>query len=463
MNIQDYQQARLSRDPRFDGVFFTAVKTTGIFCRPVCPATPPKEQNVEYFETASEALVSGYRPCLRCRPESAPFSPAWNGTETTVKRALSIIHQNGFNDLKLSELASRLGITDRYLRKLFEQQLGVSPKTYVQHQQILFAKSLLHQTHLPINQIAYACGFNNVRRFNDAFKRITTKTPSEIKKLQVSDAPIRLQMNYQPPFNWQHWHDFSEFRLMQGVESLGNSSYGRTFHWRTENGEYIKGWFNAVHRPDKQGFNVSINIDDAKYLYPVSQKIRQVFDLNANVELINKQILKTGFPEHNIQPGIRIPSCWSSFEAGIRAILGQQISVKAATTLLNMVIEHLGDKEETKTDDESKIRYWFPTENQVAKSDLAFLKIPQARKTTLITLAKWCAENPNEPVEKWLELKGIGPWTVEYAQMRGESNTDIWLDSDLGVQKALDIFPELDADQAKPWRSYLTFNMWGML
>lgn len=463
MNIQDYQQARLSRDPRFDGIFFTAVKTTGIFCRPVCPASPPKEENVEYFETASEALVSGYRPCLRCRPESAPFSPAWSGTETTVKRALSIIHQNGFNDLKLSELAEKLGITDRYLRKLFEQQLGVSPKAYVQHQQILFAKSLLHQTHLPINQIAYACGFNNVRRFNDAFKRITTKTPSEIKKLQVSDAPIRLQMNYQPPFNWQHWHDFSEFRLMQGVESLGNSSYGRTFHWRTETGEYIKGWFNAVHRPDKQGFNVSINVDDAKYLYPVSQKIRQVFDLNANVELIKTQILKTGFPEHSIQPGIRVPSCWNSFEAGIRAILGQQISVKAATTLLNTLVKHLGDKEEIKTGEDSKTRYWFPTAKQVADSDLVFMKIPEARKETLITLAKWCAENPDGPVEDWLALKGIGPWSVEYAQMRGEANTDIWLDSDLGVQKALDIFPEIDADQAKPWRSYLTFNMWGML
>lgn len=462
MNIQDYQQARLSRDPRFDGVFFTAVKTTGIFCRPVCPATPPKEYNVEYFETASEALVSGYRPCLRCRPESAPFSPAWSGTETTVKRALSIIHQNGFNGLKLSELADKLGITDRYLRKLFEQQLGVSPKAYVQHQQILFAKSLLHQTHLPINQIAYACGFNNVRRFNDAFKRITTKTPSEIKKLQVSDAPIRLQMNYQPPFNWQHWHDFSEFRLMDGIETLGSSSYGRTFNWLTEKGSYIKGWFNAVHRPDKQGFNVSINIDDAKYLYPVSQKIRQVFDLNANVELINSQIINAGFPDHNLQQGIRIPGSWSPFEAGIRAILGQQVSVKAATNLLNTLILHLGDKK-TSSNGNMKTRYWFPTPKQIAKSDLAFLKIPQARKTTLITLATWCNKHPEGEVKDWLELKGIGPWTVEYAQMRGEANTDIWLDSDLGIKKALDIFPEIDAEKAKPWRSYLTFNMWSML
>ena len=459
MDFEQYQQARLSRDPRFDGVFFTAVKTTGIFCRPVCPATPPKEQNVEYFETASEALVSGYRPCLRCRPESAPFSPAWNGTETTVKRALALIHQNGFNNISLSVLASRLGISDRYLRKLFEQQIGVSPKAYIQHQQVLFAKSLLHQTHLPVSDVAYACGFNNVRRFNDAFKRIAKKTPSEIRKLQVADVPIRLQMNYQPPFAWPQWHSFNESRLMQGVEVLGNSSYGRTIRWPTENGKFIKGLFTAVHRPDKQGFNVSIELEDAKYLYPVSQRIRQLFDFNANVELIEQSLVRSGLPKHHVIAGLRLPGCWDIFEAGVRAILGQQVSVKAATTLLNTLVENLG--EDKKLDGET--RYWFPTPRKLARSKLEFLKIPQSRKDTLTALAKWCDKHPDGPVSDWLQLKGIGPWTVEYAQMRGEANTDIWLDTDLGIKKALDIFPNIEADQASPWRSYLTFNMWNML
>ena len=459
MDQEQYQQARLSRDARFDGVFFTAVKTTGIFCRPVCPATPPKEQNVEYFETASEALVSGYRPCLRCRPESAPFSPAWSGTETTLKRALSLIHHHGFNNINLASLAERLGISDRYLRKLFENQIGVSPKAYIQHQQILFAKSLLHQTHMAISQVAYACGFNNVRRFNDAFKRIAHKTPSQIRKLHASDVPIRLQMNYQPPFAWQQWHSFAEKRLMQGIETLGNSSYGRTFSWRDADGKTIKGWFNAVHRPDKQGFNVSIEIADAKCLYPVSQKIRQLFDLNANIEVIEQRLLSAGLPTHKIIHGLRIPGCWDRFEAGVRAILGQQVSVKAATTLLNTLIANLG--EQKKVADET--RCWFPTPRKLARSKLEFLKIPQSRKDTLTGLAKWCDKNPDGPVEQWLQLKGIGPWTVEYAQMRGEENTDIWLDSDLGIKKALDIFPVIDADKASPWRSYLTFNMWNML
>ncbi|MDO6718946.1 Ada metal-binding domain-containing protein [Psychrosphaera sp. 1_MG-2023] len=470
----DYQQARLSRDARFDGVFFTAVKTTGIFCRPVCPATPPKEENVEYFETASEALVSGYRPCLRCRPESAPFSPAWFGTATTVKRALNIIHNEGFHDLNLTTLAERLGITDRYLRKLFEQQLGVSPKAYIQHQQILFAKALLHQTHLPIQDVAFSCGFNNVRRFNDAFKRITTKTPTEIKKLHTADVPIRLQLNYQPPFNWQHWRSFCEYRQINTVETLGQSSYGRTFTWQQPDGQYVKGWFNAVHRPDKHGFNVSIELDNPKYLYQVSQRIREIFDLDANVALIEQSLRSAGLPDHHIISGLRIPKCWDAFEAGIRAIFGQQVSVKAATNLLNTLVEQLGDRKwvalpanHINNDDKPHERIWFPTPEQVAKSDLAFLKIPGARKQTILNLANHFvatkgtgAEND---IDQWLALKGIGPWTVEYAKLRGEGHPDIWLDTDLGIKKALDIFPSINVEHAKPWRSYMTFTMWGML
>ncbi len=456
---QKYQQARLSRDPRFDGVFYIAVKTTGIFCRPICPANAPKEQNVEYYQTASEALVSGYRPCLRCRPESAPFSPAWNGTQTSVQRALNIIHENGFTDLSLSKLAVRLGITDRYLRQLFVKWIGVSPKRYVQHQQILFAKSLLHQTHLAVQDIALACGFNNVRRFNDSFKKITTKTPSQVGKHTVNDNPIRLELNYQPPFDWEHWHNFTEFRQIKELERIGNSSYGRTFKWRTDEGKYIKGRFNAIHRPDKQGINVSLIIDDNQYLYPVVQKIRQVFDLNANVEMITTALLDAGFPEHNLKRGLRIPSCWNTFEAGVRAILGQQVSVKAATNLLNVLVVNLGETEEI----EHEIYRWFPTPEAVAASDLSFMKMPESRKQTLIRLAAYYVDHPDADPEDWLALKGIGPWTVEYTKMRGLGNTDIWLDTDLGIKKALDIFPRIDPDKASPWRTYLTFNMWGML
>lgn len=458
MDITQFQQARFSRDPRFDGVFYIAVKTTGIFCRPICPATPPKEENVEYFETASEALVSGYRPCLRCRPESAPFSPAWNGTATTVKRALDIIHSKGFHGIKLSELAEKLGITDRYLRKLFEQQIGIGPKGYMQHQQILFAKSLLHQTHMAVNDIAYASGFNNVRRFNDAFKRITKKTPSEVRKRNVSDAPIRLIFNYQPPYDWAHLQQFLSLRLMNSVEKLGSSSYGRNFHY-FDGSEYQKGHFSATHRPDKNAFNVSIELENSHQLYPVSQTIRRVLDLNANTGLIEQHLVEAGFPKQDIISGLRIPGCWSTYEAMIKAILGQQVSVKAATNLTNELIDHLGDQQEVN----GELQKWFPLPAQIVKSKLDFLKIPSARKQTLIDVAKYFDNNPAAEASELIEIKGVGPWTIDYAKMRGQSNTDIWLDTDLGIKKALDIFPSIEQSKAQPWRSYLTFQMWGML
>jgi AraC family transcriptional regulator, regulatory protein of adaptative response / DNA-3-methyladenine glycosylase II len=459
VEVGQYQQARMARDSRFDGVFYVAVKTTGIFCRPICPANAPKEINVEYFHTASEALVSGYRPCLRCRPEAAPFSPAWNGTQTTVQRALTIIHQQGFQGLTLNRLAERLGITDRYLRILFKKWLGVAPKHYLLHQQILFAKALLHQTHLPIQEVAYACGFNNVRRFNDSFKKLTHKTPSEERKLPSSQEAIRLELNYQPPFAWQHWHDFVAFRQIEGVEQLGQSSYSRTFSLRDETGQYCHGFFKAVRRPDKHGFNVSIEIDDSQYLYPAVQKIRQVFDLNANIEVIKTGLLAAGLPDTAIVEGLRIPACWDTYEAGIRAILGQQVSVKAAVNLLNQLVKEVG---ETRVVNDIE-RRWFPTPEQLAKADLSFLKIPDSRRQTLTRLAKYCVENPQVDPEKWIELKGIGPWTIEYAKMRGLSDTDIWLDTDLGIKKSLDIYPSIQPEQARPWRTYLTFNMWNML
>ena len=330
--------------------------------------------------------------------------------------------------------------------------------------EILFAKSLLHQTHMSIQDIAFASGFNNVRRFNDAFKNIANKTPSEVRKLPVGSQPIRLQLSYQPPYDWQRWHDFVEFRLMAGVERLGNSSYGRTFALNVVNSESgevesVTGWFNAVHRPDKQGFNVSIELSDNKYLYQVTQKIRQVLDLNANTGVIYAGLLATGLPEQNVINGLRIPGSWSLFEAGVRAVLGQQVSVKAATNLLNTLVEELG---ESKVIDGELYR-WFPTPEKMAKSRFNFLKMPQSRKTSLSNLAKYVLENPNSHPSEWLELKGIGPWTVEYAKMRGMGNTDIWLDTDLGVKKAMDIFPNLHPENAAPWRTYLTFNMWSML
>ena len=198
-----YQKARLSRDPRFDGKFFIAVKTTGIYCRTICPVPLPKEENVEYFPTALSAARAGYRPCLRCRPDSAPGSPAWQGVGSTIARAIKLINQGYLQHASIPELADQLGVSDRHLRNLFTTHIGVSPKSYALYQQCLFAKKLLHQTSLSVTDVALASGFESIRRFNDCFKEQLKLTPTQLRRHpNTIPQPIELELYYRPPFNW---------------------------------------------------------------------------------------------------------------------------------------------------------------------------------------------------------------------------------------------------------------------
>ena len=213
IDTQVCSRARLARDSRYDGRFFIAVKTTGIFCRPVCPVKPPKEQNVSYYANAQGALAAGFRPCLRCRPDSAPGSYAWLGSETTLRRALRLIDEGALDSHGLPQLAERLGVSDRYVRKLFAEHLGVSPKEYAQMNRLMFAKKLLHETRLPIQDIAYAAGFNRIRSFNTAFKKSMRLAPGAVRKTETlpvpaGAGPMKLTLSYRPPFNWDYVLDF---------------------------------------------------------------------------------------------------------------------------------------------------------------------------------------------------------------------------------------------------------------
>lgn len=447
------QKARLSRDARFDGKFFTAVKTTGIYCRTICPVSPPKEENVHYFGSAIECAQAGYRPCLRCRPDSAPNSPAWKGVNATLDRALALIDGGCLQESSLIHLAERLGISDRYLRQLFQQHLGVSPKNYALYQQCLFAKQLLHQTKLPITEIALASGFDSVRRFNDCFKKQLQLTPSQVRKsVQASDNKIKVKLCYQPPYNWPVMQATLAARAINKLEWCTKESYGRTFTWHNS-----RGYFTAKHIAKQHLFEVEIIIDDLSKLKAVTNNIKRILDVNADLEHIEqdlKQCLPNSYPFNS---GIRIPGIWSLFEAGIRAILGQQISVPAARTLVTVLVENLGESF-------GDMRL-FPTPKAIADSDLAFFNMPQSRKNTLKNLANFYLENQdNKEPQQWLALKGIGPWTVNYAQMRGLSDPDIFLGGDLGIKKALaQSNEEFCSEQAAPWRSYLTFQLWSQL
>ena len=463
------QKARLSRDPRFDGKFFTAVKTTGIYCRTICPVYPPKEENVSYFATAIEAANAGYRPCLRCRPDSAPGSPAWKGVNTTLERAIKLIDEGALQAGSLPLLAERLGISDRYLRGLFNKHLGVSPKAYALYQQCLFAKQLLHQTKLPITEVALASGFSSIRRFNDCFLSQLNLTPSKMRKTgETPSNLLQLKFYYRPPYNWSFIRGFYKARAIAGLEWVDEQSYGRTFDWSG-----AIGCFTAQHIDAQNRFNVTIELDDVTHLKAIVNNIRRVLDLDVDMQAVEHDLQEGVKDAFTVKSGIRIPGIWNMFEAGIRAVLGQQISVVAAHNLVTTLVAELGIElnahAQLDTANTTTKKRLFPTPEAIANSELAFLKIPNSRKQTLRNLAQHYldSDNPDTP-EQWLKLKGIGPWTLDYARLRGLSEPDIFLAGDLGVKKAVNNAEQasataLDPTLVTPWRSYLTFQLWSQL
>ncbi len=472
-------KARLARDARFDGLFFVGVKTTGIFCRPVCPATPPKERNVQYFSTALGALQAGLRPCLRCRPEAAPGSPAWRGVQTTLTRAVRMIDNGEWREQSLPEFAERLGVSDRYLRRLFTQQLGIAPLQYANFRRVLFAKQLLQQTALPVTEVAYIAGFGSARRFNSVFSQLLGLNPRQLRSTQPARAPLDnglcVLLSYRPPYAWPTLRDFYRARHIAGLEVVTDHSYSRSFTLGTCNGV-----FTAVHNPEKNGFQVELSLSDPRHTLPVIQRIRRLLDLDADAGVISSHLAKHPLLAPLDSTGIRLPGLWSPFEAGVRAILGQQVSVKAAHNLVSRLVTELGAPVGAAIGlrQVDRPHLLFPTPTAVANSTLAFLAMPDKRRQALRGLAKLVAQQSaadepqsyhNHPYEDWLAIPGIGPWTVQYTAFR-TSHPDIFLAGDLGVKNAVRKLTaasgdttELDATAVSPWGSYATLLLWQSL
>ncbi|SBT13060.1 AlkA N-terminal domain-containing protein [Vibrio celticus] len=437
--------ARYARDARFDGMFFTAVKTTGIFCRPICPASPPKEENVEYFSHQAQALKAGYRPCLRCRPDSAPFSPAWKGVETTFLRAMQLIDNGALNSGSIVDLATRLGISDRYLRTLFENYIGVSPKQYSLYSQLMFAKQLLHTSSMSITDVGFASGFNSTRRFNDAFQKELQLSPTQIRRAKPSDTLRNdIQLGFHGPLDWNHLLGFYRRRMIEGLEDVGEDYYQRSVN---VNGS--KGWFKATLAKENR-LDIEFELDDISQLRSLIANIRRMFDLDVDIAKV-EAFFTTIDPNLVAKSGIRIPGVWSAWEAGVRAILGQQVSVIAAIGQLNLLVKELSDASE---------KAYFPTPKQIAEADVSFLRMPGSRKETLKRFAEYMVDNETEHPSKWIELKGIGPWTIQYALLRGLSEPNHLLVGDLVVKKFIEHRPAINTESVSPWGSYATFHCW---
>ncbi len=445
LSFEECRRARMARDQRFDGRFYIGVKTTGIFCRPICPANLPQEKNVSYFFDQAQALQAGYRPCLRCRPDSAPKSWAWKGAETSFQRAIKLIDEQGLQTYGVTGLAQKLGISDRYLRKLFDKYLGMSPKKYSQYHHLMFAKQLLHQSSLSVSDIAFASGFNSVRRFNAAFKTCLKLTPSQVRTSDgVSAHTNDIRLGYKTSLHWQHMLNFYRLRAIKGVEEVGTHDYARHFEL---NGN--KGWFRASF-DTKQALRVEFELSEISDLKPFVLKLRRMFDLDVNIYEVELHLSKA-VPDLIRETGLRIPGVWNTWEAGVRAILGQQVSVKSAIGQLNSLVEKLNSSEEKR---------YFPTPAQVVDANLNFLKIPNTRKETLARFARFVLENPTADPKTWIDIKGIGPWTINYAQLRGQSLTDCFLSGDLLVKKAMTKYARMSQESFAPWGSYATLHCW---
>ena len=464
-------QARLSRDARFDGRFFIGVKSTRIYCRPICPVRTAKEQNVRYFPSAAAAAEAGYRPCMRCRPESSPGTPAWSGTSTTVSRALRLISESALEEAGVNALAARLGIGSRQLRRLFVRHLGASPIGVANTRRLHFAKKLIDETHLPMGQIAIASGFGSVRRFNAAFRKTYNRTPSEIRRFahlasKQLEHEYLFRLHFRPPFQWDALLDFLGRRAIPGVESVEDGSYRRTISLNGDSGSLAV----SIDESDS-ALQVRISFPDPRWLFLIIERVRRMFDLAADPNEIASLLAKDTLLAKRVAliPGLRVPGCWDGFELAVRAILGQQVSVSGASTLAGRLIRTFG----TPIIATPPLNHLFPTPEVLAVADIVRIGLPKKRAGTIRAFAKAVTEgrvafssvaNVEGFQTRLRELPGIGDWTAQYIAMRALGDPDAFPASDLGLLRASSLGNQLElaerAEAWRPWRAYAAMYLW---
>jgi AraC family transcriptional regulator, regulatory protein of adaptative response / DNA-3-methyladenine glycosylase II len=473
LDLQVCSRARLSRDPRFDGKFFIGVRGSRVYCRPICPAPTAKEKNVRYFPTAAAAAEAGYRPCLRCRPECSPGTPAWLGTSNTVSRALRLIGESRLEDGGMEGLAARLGVGSRHLRRLFLRHLGAAPSAVVQTRRLHFAKKLIDETRLPLGEVALASGFGCVRRFNAAIRTTYKRTPTQIRRLarQTKIQPENqyvFQLRFRPPYHWRGMLAFLAARATPGVEVVDLSGYRRSI---TVNG--CDGYFQVSLDKEHDALTVRAQIADPHSLYSIIERIRGMFDLNADWATI-AQTLGTD-PELaarlGTDPGLRVPGSWDGFELATRAILGQQITVKGATVLAGRIARTYGQP----FSGAAGLTHLFPTPEILADAKLTGVGLTGRRAETIRALARAVCDgqirfehilDSEAFLARLCEVPGIGVWTAQYVAMRALGEPDAFPSGDLGLLRAIGLETsyelETRAEAWRPWRAYAAMYLWSV-
>ena len=468
LDRQTCREARLARDARFDGRFFIGVRTTKIFCRPICPAVSPREENVEYYPSAAAAATAGLRPCLRCRPECAPGTPAWNGSSSSVSRALREIAEGALDTGGVDALAGRLGVGERHLRRLFLEHLGAPPIAVAQTHRLLSAKRLLDETDLPLSTVALAAGYGSVRRFNHTFRETWNRTPRELRQARVhrvSSAGLCFRLRYRRPLDWNALVGFLASRAIPGVEWVESGSYRRSI---------LVAGTPGIIELSHNATDVILKIDHARpeCLLGIVSRVRRLCDLDADpvaiASALSSDVLLRTFVA--ARPGLRVPGAWDGFELGIRAILGQQISVRGASTLAGRLVARFGRQLESTR---PGVTHLFPRAEDLAGADLASIGLPQKRAETLSAFSAAVAggqlvldgsADPEETRERLRSIAGIGEWTAGYIAMRALSDPDAFPSADLILLRAAGASTagglQALAERWRPWRAYAALHLW---
>lgn len=478
------ERARLSRDARFDGVFFTAVRSTGIYCRPVCPAPAPLRRNVDYYPSAAAAEAAGFRPCLRCRPELAPGEGAWRRGDDSIARALKLIDQGFLADHSLDQLAGRVHLGERQLRRLFVERLGAAPVRVHGTRRLLFAKQLLTETSLPVTEVALAAGFSSLRRFNAAFLEAYRMAPGELRRhasrqTQRHDLgqPLTLRLGYRPPFDFMATLGFLGQRALPGLEVVDGHSYSRTLGTRD-----APGWLRLSAWPGSgKGHRHALKLElhgvaPAQLAHTVG-RVRRMFDLDADPDAIARVLSADPRLEPLLRkrPGLRLPGAWDGFETAVRAVIGQQVSVAAARTLAARLLQRHGQALAAPL--AAGLSHLFPPPATLADGDLDGLGLTGARVASVRGMAQALldgrvdfdpAQTLDGFVTAWSALPGLGPWTANYLALRALGHPDAFPAEDLVLQKALPADGSRlgtrqlreHAESWRPWRAYAAIHLW---
>lgn len=473
-----------AKDARFDGRFFVGISSTGIYCRPVCRARMPKAENCTFFATAAEAEQAGYRPCLLCRPELAPGQSITDASAALARKAARFLEENCGGGQGLDELAERLGCSERHLRRVFAEEYHVPPVAYLQTCRLLLAKNLLTDTTLPVLEVAMAAGFGSLSRFNTLFKQQYRLSPTALRKQSAGaerrTGSITLALGYRPPFLWDKLLSFLAGRAITGVDLVRDHTYYRTVCVKNRSGQQFTGWIRVEHAPKKHALRVTVSETLLPVLAQVLARVRRLFDLYCDPDAVYEVL----HVMDEIRPGLfalgtRVPGCFDAFEMAVRTVLGQQITVKAAGTLAARLAAAYGRPVQTGIEG---LTHVFPTPGDILalgdtiEERLGTLGIIAARSRTIYALAQGlengtlhldASVQPEEEMEKLLNIRGIGPWSAQYMAMRSMEWPDAFLGTDAGVRKALGGRTPKErlalAETWRPWRSYATVSLWNTL